>query len=312
MTGTTSAVDPAGQLGAVPTVTVTETIARREAATAAGLPPRVRPSRRRDAATPSKLTSRIILAVIGLLFAVPILSMIEFTLRGGLGGGYNLDHWAAIFDPANARKYQVLFQGIGNSLVLAVVTVAIVVVLLLPTMILVKLRFPKLQRTLEFICIIPITVPAIVLVVGLAPVFSVVAKVFGSGPWTLAFAYGITVLPYAYRAIAANLQSVDVSTLSEAARTLGAGWGTVLARVILPNLRRGVLSAAVISVAVVLGEYTIASLLGRNTLQTALVQVQKSDPFVAVIFALLSLAFAFILLFIIGRVGESRRAKETS
>ncbi|WP_159877610.1 ABC transporter permease [Plantibacter sp. T3] len=264
-----------------------------------------------DSATPSKLASRIILVVVAVVFAVPILSMVEFTLRAGIDGGHDLGHWAAILDPENSRKYRVLFQGIGNSVVLAAVTVLIVVVLLLPTMILVKLRFPKLQRVLEFVCIIPITVPAIVLVVGLAPVYSVVARLLGSAPWTLAFAYGITVLPYAYRAIAANLQSVDVGTLAEAARTLGAGWGTVLVRVLLPNLRRGVLTASVISVAVVLGEYTIASLLGRNTLQTSLVQVSKSDPFVAVAFALLALAFAFVLLFIIGRVGSIRRIRET-
>jgi putative spermidine/putrescine transport system permease protein len=150
-------------------------------------------------------------------------------------------------------------------------------------------------------------VPAIVLVVGLAPVYSVVVKVLGGNVWTLAFAYGITVLPYAYRAIQANLDAVPVVTLSEAARTLGANWLTVLLRVLLPNLRRGVLAAAFISVAVVLGEFTIASLLNRRNLQTALLQISQSDPWVGVIVALLSLAFAFILLLIIGRLGSVGR-----
>jgi len=161
---------------------------------------------------------------------------------------------------------------------------------------------------LEFICIIPITVPAIVLVVGLAPVYGVVVRLLGGSVWTLAFAYGITVLPYAYRAIQANLDAIDVITLSEAARSLSAGWGSVLVRVILPNLRRGVLAAAFISVAVVLGEFTIASLLNRVNLQTALLQVSQSDPYVAVIFALLALVLAFLLLLSIGRVGRSRRS----
>ena len=49
-------------------------------------------------------------------------------------------------------------------------------------------------------------------------------KVFGGSVWTLAFAYGITVLPYAYRAIQSNLDAVDVVTLSEAGRTLRADW----------------------------------------------------------------------------------------
>jgi putative spermidine/putrescine transport system permease protein len=182
-------------------------------------------------------------------------------------------------------------------------------VILVPTMILVQLKFPYLRRAMEFLCLLPITIPAIVLVVGLAPVYSVLAKMFGSGVWTLSFAYGIIVLPYAYRAIQANLSAIDVVTLSEAARSLGAGWLTVLVRVLLPNLRRGILSASFISVAVVLGEYTIAALLNRINLQTALVIVSKSDPFVAVIFALLALVFAFLLLLAIGRVGAPRRSR---
>lgn len=258
-------------------------------------------------AAPSPLVRWIVLGLVGALFAIPILAMIEFTLRGPVAGTYDLGHWAAVFDPEKERVYRVLFQGLGNSLILAVATVIIVLVFLVPAIVIVAVGAPRLRRVLEFVCIIPITVPAIVLVVGLAPVYSVVVRVFGSAPWTLAFAYGITVLPYAYRAIQSNLAGVDVVTLSEAARSLGASWGSVFFRVIVPNIRRGILVASIITVAVVLGEYTIASLLNRNTLQTALVQVSKSDPYVAVIFALLALAFVFVLLFVIGRVSTAGR-----
>lgn len=255
---------------------------------------------------PTAVTRWMILGLVGVVFAIPIIALIQFSFREGLGGGYTLDHWAGLFGEDAARTYRGLFQAVGNSVLLAIVTVAIVLVVLLPTMILVHLQFPRLRRVLEFVCIVPITVPAIVLVVGLAPVYSVVVKIFGSGVWTLAFAYGITVLPYAYRAIQSNLDAVPVVTLSEAARSLGAGWPTVLGRVLLPNLRRGVLAAAFISVAVVLGEFTIASLLNRVNLQTALLQVGQSDPWVAAIFALLALTFAFVLLLLIGRLAKTR------
>ena len=258
-------------------------------------------------AEPGRVARVVILSVVGLVFALPILAMIEFTFRAGLSGGHTLDHWTGLFSEDAARTYRGLFQAIGNSFILAAVTVGIVVVILLPTMILVHLQFPRLRRVLEFICIIPITVPAIVLVVGLAPVYSIVVKLLGGATWTLAFAYGITVLPYAYRAIQANLDAVDIRTLSEAARTLSAGWLKVLWFVLLPNLRRGVLAAAFISVAVVLGEFTIASILNRRNLQTALLQVSQSDPWVATIFALLALLLAFILLLSIGRLGRDRK-----
>ena len=260
----------------------------------------------RIGAQPGRVARVVILSLVGLVFALPILAMIEFTFRAGLSGGHTLDHWTGLFSEDAARTYRGLFQAIGNSLVLAAVTVAIVIVILLPTMILVHLRFARLRRVLEFICIIPITVPAIVLVVGLAPVYSVVVRVLGGSTWTLAFAYGITVLPYAYRAIRANLDAVDLRTLSEAARSLSASWPRVMWHVLLPNLRRGVLAASFISVAVVLGEFTIASILNRRNLQTALLQVSQSDPWVATIFALLALLFAFILLLSIGRLGRDR------
>ncbi len=261
---------------------------------------------------PGKVSRGLILGIVGLVFVIPLVAAIQFTFRDGLGGNLTLDHWTGLFGEDAARTYRGLFTAIGNSVVLALVTVGIVLVLLLPTMILVHLQFPKLKRVLEFICIIPITVPAIVLVVGLAPVYSVVVKIFGSGAWTLAFAYGITVLPYAYRAIQANLDAIPVVTLSEAARSLGAGWLTVLRLVLLPNLRRGVLAASFISVAVVLGEFTIASLLNRVNLQTALLQVSQSDPYVAVIFAILALLLVFVLLLLIGRLGSVGRNRKES
>jgi putative spermidine/putrescine transport system permease protein len=256
---------------------------------------------------PGRLTRGLILGAVGLVFAVPILAMIEFTLRRGLEGGYDTHRWVELFASGLTGPYAPVLVALGNSVGLAIGTVAIVLVLLVPTMLLVHIRFPRLRRVLEILCILPISIPAIVLVVGLAPVFTVVARLVGSGVWSLAFAYGITVLPFAYRAIQANLDGVDVRTLSEAARTLGAGWGSVLLGVLVPNLRRGILAGSFIAVAVVLGEFTIASLLNRVNLQTALVVVSKNDPYTAVILSLIALFVAFLLLMAIGRLGAPRR-----
>ncbi|WP_246150273.1 ABC transporter permease [Agromyces intestinalis] len=260
---------------------------------------------------PGRTARWIIGILIAGVFSIPIIAMIEFTLRDR-DGGHSFVHWTGLFDPANAPKYQPIWQGLTNSLILAVVTIAIVLLLLAPTMILVTLRFPRLSRPLEFIALLPISIPAIVLVVGLAPVYLVIGRTFGTGIWSLAFAYGITVLPYAYRAIQASIDATDVRTLAEAARSLGASWSDVLFRVLAPNLRAGLLAASLISVAVVLGEYTIASLLARQNLQTALVVVGKQDAYVAVVFSLLALAFAFALLLVIGRASTPTARKARS
>lgn len=254
---------------------------------------------------PTRTARWIIGGVVGLVFAVPFVATVLFTLTPLPGGsGLSLDRWAGIFDPANAAKSRPIWTGLGNSLILAGVTVVLVLGLFTPTMVLVALAFPRLRRMFEFVALLPISLPAIVLVVGLTPIYLQIGRTLGTGAWTLAFAYGILVLPFAYRSIQASIDAIDIRTLSEAARTLGAGWATVLLRVIVPNLRQGLLAASLISVAVVLGEFTIASLLNRQTLQTALVVVNKQDGYVAAIFTLLALAFAFVLLLIIGRVGR--------
>src|SRR5664280_485749 len=124
---------------------------------------------------------------------------------------------------------------------------------------------PRFRRLVEFLCLLPLTIPAIVLVVGLAPIYLWVTYL-SPGPLKdsalqLTLAYVILVLPYCYRAIDAGLAAIDVRTLSEAARSLGAGWPTVMFRIVVPNITSALLNAALLSVALVLGEYTIASLL---------------------------------------------------
>jgi putative spermidine/putrescine transport system permease protein len=266
----------------------------------------------RVGAQPSPAARWTILLIAGVVFIIPILGMIDFSLQKAGTSQFTFQHYIDIVTPANELTYDGLFQGLGNSLVICLITVFMVLILLLPTMILVEVRYPRFRRALEFICIIPITIPSIVLVVGFVPLYSSVARVFGSRSWTLSFAIGIIVLPYAFRPIATNLRAVDVVTLSEAARSLGAGWGSVLGRVIIPNLRRGILSSVFITIAVVLGEYTIAAFLSQNTFQTALLLLQQTDPFVAIIFSFFALLFGFILLLIIGRLGTGRRKRRTA
>jgi putative spermidine/putrescine transport system permease protein len=259
---------------------------------------------------PRPATRWAIGGTVGVVFAIPLLSTLLYTLRDDTTGGLTLAHWAGLFDSANQHILTPLWTGLGNSLVLAVLTVLIVEGVLAPTMILINLRLPQLRRAFEFVVLLPISIPAIVLVVGLSPIYLVIGRNLGTGAWTLAFAYGITVLPFAFRSIQASIDAIDVATLSEAARASGANWATTVLLVLVPNLRGGLIAAALISTAVVLGEFTIASLLNRQVLQTALVVVSKMDAYASAMFTLLSLAFAFGLLVVIGRLGRISLRKD--
>lgn len=239
-------------------------------------------------------------------FALPLLGMFEFTVQGPGGNGRSLQTWTTLLDFGTiSAEYPALREGFLASVSLAVVTPLVMLALLVPTMTWVRLRLPGLSRTVEFICLLPLTVPAIVLVVGLTPVYSWVYYLLGSSTVWLALAYVILVLPYSYRAIDAGLRAIDVRTLSEAARSLGASWFTVLWRVILPNLRTAVLSASFLSVALVLGEFTIASLFSKKNLQVAMLELAKSDAKISVAVGLASIVFAFVVLFAMSFIGSA-------
>ena len=114
-------------------------------------------------------------------------------------------------------------------------------------------------------------------------------------------------LPFAYRSIQASIDAVDMKTLAEAARSLGASWPTVVLRVLAPNLRQGLLAASLISVAVVLGEFTIASLLNRTNVQVAINFLGKSSATMSVAVSLAALLLAFVLLLLLSLLGGRRR-----
>jgi putative spermidine/putrescine transport system permease protein len=244
----------------------------------------------------------IFIIVLGYL-VLPLLAMLEFSTRGPFGTR-TLNAYAAILNDQN------VIDGVATSLQIAVLTVTGLLVLLVPTMVWTVIRVPRMRRVVEFLCLLPLAIPAIVIVVGIAPIYRWMGQHFGAvggSPLTLAFINVILALPFAYRAIDSSLRAVDVATLADAARSLGAGWLRAILQVIVPNIRGGILSASVLAVALVLGEYTISSLLSFNTLQVVIFQLGQQDPFISVAVSFAALLFAFVLLIVIARFGAGRR-----
>ena len=242
-----------------------------------------------------------VLVVLGAFFVLPLVAMLEFSTRGRGDGGRELTAWRAIGDDP------LLVEAITTSLQLAVLTSALMLLLLLPTMVWVHLRLPRLRRLVEFLCLLPLVIPAVVLVVGIAPLFSWVTYFLGDSALTLTLVYVVLVLPYAFRALESGLSTMDLKTLSEAARSLGAGWTTVLLRVVLPGVRGAVLSAVLLTIALVLGEYTIASLLNFRNLQVAIAQIGLRNAALSIAVSLAALLLAFALLLVLSLVAGRRR-----
>ena len=105
-----------------------------------------------------------------------------------------------------------------------------------------------------------------------------------------------------------GLQSIKVRTLTEAAQSLGAGWFTILFRVIFPNVFVSVINGAFITFAIVMGEFTIASLLSRTNLQVAINLLGKSSATMSVAVSFAALVLAFVLLLLLSLFGNRRKA----
>jgi putative spermidine/putrescine transport system permease protein len=243
----------------------------------------------------------VVLVLTGAFFVIPLLSMLDFSTRIYAGPGRTGMAWALLV------KDQILRNSIVTSLILAVLTAIGMLVLLVPTMVWVRLRVPGMARIVEFLCLLPLTVPPLVIIVGLTNVTAWLNYLIGDTPYWLAFLYVVLVLPYAYRALDAGLSAIDVNTLAEAGRSLGASWFTVIVRIIVPNIKSALISAAFISIALVLGEFTFASLLNFNTLQVTINQQGKSNAQVSVAASLAAILFAAILLIALSAVGGGRR-----
>src|SRR6266700_1828845 len=87
-------------------------------------------------------------------------------------------------------------------------------------------------------------------------------------------------------------------------RSLGAGWGTVMLRIVVPNMPTAILNASLLSASLVLGEYTFANLLNYENLQVAIQYVSLVSAGTSIAVAVASLLFAFVLLMILSFVGR--------
>ncbi len=240
-----------------------------------------------------------------LYFIVPLIGTFEFSLRMKRGE-YSFEAYRVVFaDPSFQNAF--LF-----STIMALVTIVIGVALVVPTAYWVQLRLPKLRPVVEFVTLLPLVIPAIVIVFGYLRLYNSSSwlPLTGSTAGTnvlLACGYATLALPYMYRAVETGMRSIDVRTLTEAAESLGAGWPTVLFKIVLPNMRSALLSGAFLTFAIVIGEFTFASLLNRPAFGPYLQLVGANRAYEPAALAIIAFFVTWACMGLINIVGRDRR-----
>ncbi|HET9060717.1 MAG TPA: hypothetical protein VFN61_12415 [Acidimicrobiales bacterium] len=234
---------------------------------------------------------------VAVYFLVPLYAGLRYSLAYN-GPGWSLQAYTGLFSQ----------DGFGSSIwlsaQLAAVTTVVTLLIMVPTTVYVHLRVPHLRRLMDFITALPIVIPPVVVMIGVLDVAPARLK---STPFLLALEYVVLAVPFAYRALDAGVRALDLRTLTDASRSLGSNGLVTLWRVIIPNLRVAILSATVLTLALVLGEYTMAALDQYSTFPYWIVLFEQSNSHVSVAACFFSLALTWAVLVCISIFGRARR-----
>jgi putative spermidine/putrescine transport system permease protein len=224
----------------------------------------------------SRFWAWLILLVGALYFLVPLGATFYWSLR-------------AEKDVLGFEAYRRLFADpnfwptFTESVVNAVVAIGLSLLIIVPTAYWVTLKLPRLRPVVEFITLLPFVIPAIVLVFALIRLYGrpplLLTVTYGSSRVLLVCAYAALSFPYMFRSVDNGLRAMDVRSLTEAAQSLGAGWPTILRKVIFPNLRVALLSGALLTFAIVIGELTIALFLAQQTFGPYMANLTRSKVY---------------------------------
>jgi putative spermidine/putrescine transport system permease protein len=239
--------------------------------------------------------------ILGILyFFLPLVATFLFSLRAKLGV-LSFQAYENVFnDPQFVSSFLA-------SVLWAFLTIIVSVLIFVPTAYWVRLKVPQARAAVEFVTLLPFVVPAIVFVFGLVRTFSQPPFLIVDSPALLVAGYTVLSMPYMYRAVDTGLRSIDVRTLTEAAQSLGAGWGTILFRIILPNIRVAILSGAFLSFAIVMGELILAQYLVKPAFAPYMAFLIQQKAFEPAALAVMSFALTWAsmgIIQVVGRGGE--------
>ncbi|WP_327308723.1 ABC transporter permease subunit [Streptomyces sp. NBC_01298] len=277
-----------------------------------GVPAPARAPRRFRSGSRPRVWRGAVLALAGAYFLLPLLASFVFTVHVP-GQGVSFEAYTQLLGAEGFTRSLLLSLG------LAAATITASLLLAVPALVAVRIGSPRLRPVVEVMCMMPLVVPPIALVTGITtvlrwgpehlsrtPLYQTFLAVQNPDfPLVLVLAYTVLALPFVYRSLDAGLRAVDVPTLVEAARSCGASWPYVVLRVILPNLRTALAGAAFLTLALVLGEFTIASLLGFQPFAVWIVSISGAHARMSVAVSVLSLLITWLLLLLLSRAGTA-------
>jgi len=252
----------------------------------------------------NRLGSWLIFVMVALYFLVPLAATFYWSLRAEKGV-LSFEAYRRLFADTN------FLPAFTESIVNAVIAIFLSLLIIVPTAYWVTLRLPWLRPVVEFISLLPFVVPAVVLVFALIRLYSrpplLLTATYGSSRVVLVCAYAALSFPYMFRSVDNGLRAMDVRSLTEAAQGLGANWATILVEVIFPNLRVALLSGALLTFAIVIGELTIALFMAQHTLGPYMANLTRAKVYEPSAMAVVAFAITWAAMGMIAYISRERK-----
>ena len=252
----------------------------------------------------NRLWALVIYILTALYFLLPLAATFYWSLRAERGT-LGFEAYRRLFEDAN------FLPSFSQSIINAIIAIVISLVIIVPTAYWVTLRLPKLRPVVEFITLLPFVIPAVVLSLALIILYSrpplLLTRTYESSRVLLVCVYAALSFPYMFRAVDNGLRAMDVRALTEAAQSLGAGWLTILFRVIFPNLRVALISGALLTFAIVIGELTIALFMAQRTLGPYMANLTRSKVYEPSAMAIVAFAITWAAMGIIQMIGRGQQ-----
>ncbi|EKO3465455.1 ABC transporter permease [Vibrio fluvialis] len=249
----------------------------------------------------------VVYGIVGIML-VPIIATLVYSLSSRWGAtilpdGFTVDWYLKLLSDAR------FIEAFGRSLLVCVAALALSTLLILPAIFVVFYYFPKLDRVMNLLILLPFAVPPVVSSVGLLQLYADSAVPIVGTPWILIGTYFTIALPFMYRALANSFSAINLRDLMDAAHLLGASTTQAFLQIVLPNVRKGLMASLFLSFSFLLGEFVFANILvgtRYETLQIYLYNMRQTSGHFTSALVMTYFLFIFFCTWLASRLGAKQ------
>ncbi|MFH0227205.1 ABC transporter permease [Vibrio furnissii] len=246
----------------------------------------------------------VVYGIVGIML-VPIIATLVYSLSSRWGAtilpdGFTLDWYLKLLSDTR------FIEAFGRSLLVCVAALALSTLLILPAIFVVFYYFPKLDRVMNLLILLPFAVPPVVSSVGLLQLYADSDVPIVGTPWILIGTYFTIALPFMYRALANSFSAIHLRDLMDAAHLLGASTPQAFLQIVLPNVRKGLMASLFLSFSFLLGEFVFANILvgtRYETLQIYLYNMRQTSGHFTSALVMTYFLFIFFCTWLASRLG---------